>query len=147
MSTPIAEILASPQSRGDKARKIAALIRQSSHYRWVGVYDVTPESISVVGWSGPAAPAYPHFPATQGLCGAAAASGETIVVGDVTKDPRYLVTLGTTRSEMIAPVRHPASQKICGLVDVESERRNAFTEEDRRRVEEYARAIGALWES
>jgi len=48
---------------------------------------------------------------------------------------------------LITLVRHPASQKICGFVNVERERRNAFPKDDRRRIEEYTRAIGVPWES
>ncbi len=45
------------------------------------------------------------FPVTQGLSGAAVASGETVVVGDVSKDPRYLTAFGSTRSEGCWPSR------------------------------------------
>lgn len=147
MIEQIRAVLSGQESRGDKARKIADRIRESGNYRWVGVYDVTPAEISVVGWSGPSAPKHTHFPATQGLCGAAVAAGQTIIVGDVTKDPRYLTTLGNTRSEMIVLVHHPTTDKVCGLIDVESEQVNAFTAADRGRFEEYASAISTLWKS
>jgi L-methionine (R)-S-oxide reductase len=147
MVEQIRTILSGHESRGDKARLVAERIRESGNYRWVGVYDVTPAEISVVGWSGPGAPKYPHFPATKGLCGAAAATGQNIIVGDVTKDPRYLTTLGNTRSEMIVLIRHPATGKVCGLIDVESEQVNAFTAADRSRFEKHASAIATLWKS
>lgn len=45
-----------------------AFIRRFGGYRWVGVYDVTANEIAAVGWNGPAAPTYPRFPRSQGLC-------------------------------------------------------------------------------
>ena len=120
-------------------------IRKVGNYRWVGIYAVGSTEISLIGWSGPAAPAHPRFPKDRGLCGAAAASGQTIVVPDVTKDPRYLQTLGTTRSEMVVPVKR-ATGEVVGLIDVESDRGDAFSPEDVATLEEQAALVAAqLW--
>ena len=119
-------------------------IREAGGYRWVGIYAVGPEEISVIGWSGPAPPAHPRFPKDRGLCGAAAASGKTVVVEDVTKDPRYLETLDTTRSEMIVPVKRENGE-VVGLIDVKSEHEDAFTPQDLRLLEGYASAVARLW--
>ena len=51
------EIVSIAGDRVGKARRIAAAIRETGGYRWVGIYDVTPDEIGVVAWSGPAAPA------------------------------------------------------------------------------------------
>lgn len=48
------EILAIPGDRVGKARRVAAAIRESGGYRWVGIYDVASDEIDVVAWSGPA---------------------------------------------------------------------------------------------
>jgi L-methionine (R)-S-oxide reductase len=134
---------AAPGDRAQRAARVAASIRRFGGYRWVGVYDVMPEEIAVVGWDGPAAPTYPHFPRGQGLCGAAVAAGEPVVVADVTADPRYLTTHATTRSEIVVPVLH--ENAVVGLIDVESERANAFGESDKQLLECCAMAIVPLW--
>ncbi|HEY2924455.1 MAG TPA: GAF domain-containing protein [Candidatus Eisenbacteria bacterium] len=139
------EILAVPGDRVGKARRIAAAIRETGGYRWVGLYDVTPEEVGVLAWSGPAAPAYPRFPASQGLCGASIQSRTTVSVGDVTQDRRYRTTLGTTRSEIVVPVLDTESGRVAGLLDVESELLDAFSPEDRRCLEECAAALVPLW--
>jgi len=72
-----------------KAQSLAELIGRSRGYRWVGIYDAAGDEIAAIAWTGPDAPAIPHFPVSQGLCGAAVPSGTTVVVGDVTQDPRY----------------------------------------------------------
>lgn len=132
-----------PELREDRARRVAATVRRFGGYRWVGVYDVTPDEIVVIAWAGPAAPAHPRFPREQGLCGAAVASREAVVVGDVASDPRYLTTHTTTRSEIVVPVLRDGA--VVGLIDVESERPDAFGESDQQLLERCGAAIGALW--
>jgi len=119
-------------------------IRETRGYRWVGIYAVGREEISVIGWSGPEAPAHPRFPKDRGLCGAAAASGSTVVVRDVAEDPRYLTTFGSTRSEIVVPVKR-ATGEVVGLIDVESEKLDAFTSEDCRLLEKLASEVAGLW--
>jgi hypothetical protein len=65
----IEDALASDLGRAEKAVQIAELVRQAGSYRWVGRYAVTDQEITAIGWSGPGAPAHPHFPVTQGLSG------------------------------------------------------------------------------
>ena len=121
-------ILESPGDRTQKARRVAETIRRSADYRWVGIYDVDAGrgEVSNIAWSGPAAPAHPVFPITQGLTGEAVAGRTTLNVGDVTRNQRYLTTFGTTRSEIIVPVLDEGSREVVGTIDVESEAVNAF---------------------
>jgi putative methionine-R-sulfoxide reductase with GAF domain len=71
----IASILKDPVSRIEKAKKIADLMRNLCSYRWVGLYDVGPELVSIVAYSGPGAPAYPQFPINKGLTGSGEKDG------------------------------------------------------------------------
>jgi GAF domain-containing protein len=123
---------------------LAERIRESGDYRWVGIYAVGRHEISVIGWSGLAAPAHPRFPKDRGLCGAAAASGSTVLANDVTKEPRYLETLANTRSEIVVPVKRSTGE-VVALIDVESERSDAFGIEDRERLEEFAVLAADFW--
>lgn len=124
--------------------RMAERIREAGRYRWVGIYAVGRQEISVIGWSGPAAPAHPRFPKDRGLCGAAAASGTTVLVNDVAKDPRYLDTLSSTRSEIVVPVKRPTGE-VVALIDVESDRSDAFGSEDERRLEDFALQTADFW--
>ena len=124
--------------------RLAERIREAGAYRWVGIYAVGRHEISVIGWSGPAPPAHPRFPKDRGLCGVAAASGRTVVVNDVVKDPRYLETLTTTRSEIVVPVKRSTGE-VVALIDVESERPDAFGIVDQQKLEEFAVLAAALW--
>jgi GAF domain-containing protein len=126
------------------ASHIAERIRSARGYRWVGLYAVGPEEIAAMAWTGSEPPAFARFPRTQGLCGATVAARAVVNVGDVRNDPRYLTTFGSTRSEIVVPVLDAAGE-VVGLVDVESERANAFTENDARFLERCAEAIGRLF--
>ena len=131
--------------RNEAACDIAARLRDHGSYRWVGIYEVGDNEIYVLGWSGPTAPAIPRFARTEGLCGRAAASRAIVSVDDVTQDPDYLTTLSSTRSEIVVPVLSTAMEPL-GLIDVESQRRAAFSEEDRNLLSACAAAIRPLWQ-
>jgi GAF domain-containing protein len=122
----------------------AAKIRGEGGYRWVGIYEVTDEEIGILGWDGTGEPAHPRFPRTQGLCGAAVETGETVVVGDVANDPRYLTTFGNTRSEIVVPIRRNGA--VVGVLDVESDRPDAFGERDREQLEAAAAQLARAWD-
>lgn len=135
---------ASGGNREERAKRLAEMIRKLGGYRWVGVYDVRAEEVSIIGWSGPGAPEYPTFPATKGLTGAAIAEKKAVVVGDVRKDPRYLTTFGNTLSEIIVPVLSPDG-RVIGTVDVESEKADAFSGRNQQMIEQCAEAAKLLW--
>ena len=135
----------SDHPRRDRAHKAASLIRAARTYRWVGLYDVTATEIVAIGWTGSQAPAYPRFPVTQGLNGAAVAAREPVVVPDVTKDPRYLTTFGSTRSEAIFPVQGSDDGSIVGTIDVASDLVDAFEREDETFLQDCARVLLPLW--
>jgi putative methionine-R-sulfoxide reductase with GAF domain len=131
--------------RGARAREAAELIRAARSFHWVGLYDVTRTEIAALGWTGPNAPAFPRFPVTQGLNGAAVRARQNVIVQDVSKDPRYLTTFGSTRAEAIFVVASPADGRIIGTIDVESDRANAFTREDEAFLRNCAAALSSLW--
>jgi len=136
---------ASGGDRAERAKRLAELIRKLGEYRWVGVYDVGAENVSIIAWSGPSAPEHPTFPVTQGLTGAAIRDKRTVIVGDVRTDPRYLTAFGSTLSEIIVPVFAPGEQRVIGTVDVESEKANAFSSRDQQLIEQCAEAALPLW--
>ena len=128
-----------------KAKRLAELVRRLGDYRWVGIYDVGRAVVSIIGYSGPGAPAVATFPVTKGLNGAAIKDKKAVIVGDVRKDKRYLTAFGNTLSEMIVPVLDPSGNRVIGTIDVESEQANAFSDRDREMIEQCAQAALPLW--
>lgn len=121
-------------------KQVVEMIRAARSYRWVGVYKIVKDDFVILSGTGDEPPAYPRFPITQGLCATALDSGKPVIVGDVRSDPRYLPTFHTTRSEIIVPMvndRH----RVVGMLDAESEKVNAFDQEDRQFLE---RAAGLI---
>ena len=98
-------ILGGSPDRVAKARALAKALKQARAHHWVELYDVTPTHIRAIAWTGGVAPAFPGFPRSQGLNGAAVASGQPLVVQDVTQDPRWLTTFSTSKAEAISPSR------------------------------------------
>lgn len=136
---------ASGGDRAERARRLAEIVRKLGDYRWVGVYDVDAERVSIIAWSGPGAPEHPTFRATEGLTGAAVRAKKPVVVGDVRNDPRYLPAFGSTHSEIIVPVLAPGEDRVLGTIDVESEQADAFSPRDVEVIEQCARAALPLW--
>jgi len=81
----------------------------------------------------------------EGICGAAASSGETVVVDDVNKDPRYLACSLETKSEIVVPVF--ARGKVVGELDVDSHFHAAFTPEHQDLVQYCAGLVGKKLEA
>jgi L-methionine (R)-S-oxide reductase len=141
----LVEASAGAGERPTRAVRVAAAIRRFGGYRWVGIYDVGVDEISVVSWDGPGPPAHRRFPRHRGLCGAAVGARSAVVVGEVAADARYLTTHATTRSEIVVPVF--AGGTPVGIIDVESEQPQAFGEADQRLLERCAAVISPLWPS
>jgi GAF domain-containing protein len=123
-----------------RIKQVVEMIRAARNYRWVGIYKIERKDFVIVTGTGNEPPAYPRFPITQGLCAAALESRKPVVVGDVHKDARYLPTFHTTRSEIIIPMVNE-SKHVLGMLDAESEKPNAFKNEDRQFLE---RAAGLI---
>jgi GAF domain-containing protein len=84
----------------------------------------------------------PHtrIPLNQGICGAAASSGKTIVVDDVSKDPRYLACSLETKSEIVVPIF--VHGQVAGELDIDSHFPAAFAAEDQKLVQFCAELVG-----
>ncbi|MEO6334942.1 MAG: GAF domain-containing SpoIIE family protein phosphatase [Pyrinomonadaceae bacterium] len=70
----------------------------------------------------------PRLKLGEGFLGRVAESGKAIISPDVSKDPRYFAARGRTRSEMVAPI--VSNEKVIGVFDLESDRLNAYNEDD-----------------
>jgi signal transduction histidine kinase len=65
------------------------------------------------------------------ISGYVALTGQPYLCGDVTKDPHYYPLFPDTRSELAVPLIGRGN-KVLGVLNVESEKLNAFTEQDAR---------------
>ena len=117
-----------------------------TRYNWVGFYLVDPTDAGVllvgpfVGSFTPNA----RIPLHTGLCGAAASSGQTVVVDDVAKDPRYLSGSPMVNSEIVVPIF--VKNKLAAELDIESYFAGTFTKSEQDFVEACATIVGRYME-
>ena len=123
-------------------RMVHRLHEKMTRYNWVGFYLVDPADAGVL-LVGPFAGSFtPHarIPLNSGLCGAAASSGKTVVVQDVSKDSRYLAGSPLVKSEIVVPIF--ARNKLAGELDVESYFGSTFTKPEQDFIENCGALVG-----
>ncbi|HYI65622.1 MAG TPA: GAF domain-containing protein [Candidatus Limnocylindrales bacterium] len=111
-------------------------------YDWVGVYWVEGNDLVLGPWTGPQATEHTRIPIGTGVCGAAAESGKTEIVGDVSADPRYLACFASTKSEIVVPIFDGG--EVIGEIDIDGSDLDAFDSTDARFLEEIAAFLAPL---
>jgi GAF domain-containing protein len=130
---------AEPETERVLQRAVELLHDRFDHYSWVGIYLVEGDDLVLGAWRGPEATEHVRIPIGHGICGAAAASGETEIVEDVSADERYLACFASTRSEIVVPVR--GRDGIVGEIDIDSDEPAAFDGGERAFLEHLARML------
>jgi L-methionine (R)-S-oxide reductase len=110
----------------------------SEDFNWTGVYMLHGDLLKVGPYVGPETP-HKEIRLNSGICGAAASRKETILVDDVTADPRFLACSISTRSEIVVPLMD--GETVLGEIDIDSNRPGNFTAEDREMLERIAGLI------
>jgi len=136
-------------SAEDLMKAIVKLLHENLlKYNWVGFYMLQKEegeSILVLGpFRGTMTP-HTRIQLNQGICGAAASTGKTVVVDDVSRDPRYLACSVETKSEIVVPVF--VNGKVIGELDIDSHFLAAFLPEDQKLLEHAAGVLGRWMET
>jgi GAF domain-containing protein len=119
---------------------VCFLYENFNHYSWVGIYLVEGDGLVLGSWKGPHATEHTRIPIGKGICGSAAATGKTEVIHDVNADDRYLACFVSTKSEIVVPIIK--NDKILGEIDIDSDKKNAFTEKDKVFLKRIADMLG-----
>jgi L-methionine (R)-S-oxide reductase len=134
-----------PTAQALMERIAQRLHEKMTRYNWVGFYLVDPADSGVllvgpfVGSFTPNA----RIPLNTGLCGAAATTGQTVVVQDVSKDPRYLAGSPLVKCEIVVPIL--VKNKLVGELDIESYFTGTFTKTEQDFVEACAGLVGKVF--
>ena len=110
------------------------------HYFWTGFYVVDPDRPNelVIGpYQGTLGCL--RIPFGKGVCGAAAAQRETIIVDDVHAFPGHIACDARSESEIVCPVFDDKG-RLLAVLDVDSDRKAQFDETDREGLETILRA-------
>ena len=101
-------------------------------FDWTGFYRVVSSKLLKIG---------PYqgghgclvIPFIRGVCGAAARTGEVQIVADVNAFEGHIACASSTQSEIVLPVRDAAG-KLIAVLDIDSDRPDAFDSEDARQL-------------
>jgi GAF domain-containing protein len=139
---------ATPQAKDFMEGVCRLLHERMLKYNWVGFYLLEPGArppvLVLQAFVGAMTP-HTRIPLNQGICGAAASSGKTIVVDDVSKDPRYLACSLETKSEIVVPVF--VKGQVAGELDIDSHFAAAFGIDDQDLVQYCAEVAGKKLEN
>lgn len=128
---------------------VALLHKNLLKYNWVGFYMIqkegSGEDVLILGPFKGAMTPHTRIKLNQGICGAAASGGKTVVVDDVNADSRYLACSLETKSEIVVPVF--VRGKVVGELDIDSHFPAAFVAEDRKLCEHAAKLLGKWMET
>jgi phosphoserine phosphatase RsbU/P len=115
-------------------RRVAELVRKVIDYEIFGILLLNEKTQELhfrfsVGYSREVAERF-RTKLGEGLTGVAAERREAVLVGDVSRDPRYIPVLPHVRSELAVPLI--IKNRVIGVIDIESTQTDHFTEEHKR---------------
>ena len=106
---------------------------------WAGFYRAVEGELVLGPFCGK--PACIRIPVGQGVCGTAAASGETQLVADVHAFPGHIACDAASRSELVVPVLREGA--VIAVIDLDSPREGRFDDEDRAGFEALAALLAS----
>ena len=131
-----AVIAGEPNPVARYATAVCILVQNfAPRFFWTGFYRVdpdTPDELVVGPYQGSLGCLRIAF--GQGVCGAAAASGETQLVEDVHAFPGHIACDARSNSEIVVPV-FDSQGRLAAVLDIDSEQTGAFDEDDRAGLE------------
>lgn len=118
---------------------VSAALKEQFNFFWVGFYLVKGEQLVLGPFQGPVACTRIAF--DKGVCGAAWARNETLIVPDVEQFPGHIACSSLSKSEIVLPLVKDG--EVIAVLDVDSELLDTFDELD----EKYLKEIIALIKS
>jgi len=110
----------------------SVLAHRFEAFFWTGFYRVCGDRLVVGPYIGTVGCLQIEF--GRGVCGTAAERRETIVVPDVSAFPGHIACDANSKSEIVVPV-FDAGGALIAVLDVDSDRLNAFDDDDRAGLE------------
>jgi GAF domain-containing protein len=124
------------------ANTAAILKEYFPSFFWVGFYFVREDHLILGPFQGP--PACVKLGLGKGVCAAAAAQKQTILVPDVHQFPGHVACDARSRSEIVVPV-FDTRDTLQAVLDVDSENLSAFDELDATGLQQIAEILRGVW--
>ena len=141
----VTEILTGDSIDGlGKLQQLADTLREVvPHYNWFGFYLALPDGrMLVLGPFSGEPTEHTHIPFGSGICGQAAAKQSTFLVPDVSAESNYLACSLLVKSEVVVPILR--NGQVIGEIDIDSHRKDPFTQEDIDFLEQLACTVEPL---
>lgn len=133
------EAAASGSSSDTVLRRAVQLIKEADpKYDWVGIYLLEGAELVLHNFIGRPTE-HTRIPVGAGICGTAVARRQDMNVPDVHAIDNYLACSLETQSEIVVLIRK--GERILGQIDIDSDRKAAFTERDLRELRTVAAAL------
>ena len=113
---------------------VSAMLQETFRFWWTGFYRVVDGELVLGPFQGPMA--CTRIRKGRGVCGTAWAKAETQLVPDVDKFPGHIACSSASRSEIVVPIIREG--EVVAVLDIDSDRLDAFDETDRRYLEQIA---------
>ena len=138
--TQLAELVPAGTERVAAMATAAALLKaRLPYFFWVGFYLAEEDGALRVGpYQGPVACL--RLPPGEGVCGEAASKKATVIVPDVHAHSGHIACDPRSKSEIVVPLLDGAG-RVLAVLDVDSDRADAFSDVDRRELEAIAAQI------
>ena len=120
---------------------ICAVIKEQTDLLWVGFYLVDGDELVLGPFQGPLACTRISFHA--GVCGKAWREQKTQLINNVHEFSEHIACSTKTNSELVVPIIK--NDKVVGVLDLDSEKLNAFTLDDQACFEEISQFIATLF--
>lgn len=119
------------------ANAASLLYHTLDQVNWAGFYLMKKGELVLGPFMG--FPACVRIPVGKGVCGTAVQERATQLVPDVLKFPGHIACDAASRSEIVIPL--VVDGTIVGVLDIDSPVPERFREEDRQRLEQFARMV------
>ena len=110
---------------------ISAALKEQFGWLWVGFYLVKNDELVLGPFQGPIA--CTRIQKGRGVCGTAWIEMKTIIVDNVADFPGHIACSSLSKSEIVIPIYE--SDKVLGVLDVDSEQLAHFDETDKKYLE------------
>lgn len=110
---------------------MAAMIKETFQFWWVGFYLIKENELVLGPFQGPLA--CTRIKKGRGVCGTAWQEEQTIIVSNVDEFPGHIACSSTSKSEIVIPIKKTGV--VIGVLDIDSEQLSTFDNIDKRWLE------------
>ena len=133
----IESLLAGENDTVANMANVAAALKQTFNFFWVGFYIVKDDMLVLAPFQGPIACTRIRY--GKGVCGMAWKEAATQIVPDVDLVPGHIACNSDSKSEIVVPVIRDG--KVVAVLDIDSDELNSFDETDAVYLEKICRLL------